>query len=257
VLLVEFVDQSVYHTLRCRPRGLDSKISLFISLRQCLNRREIAISRRAARPWKIGAAAEMMKVVAGGIHLKEQAMNEGLIEKITESFQAHGFEGASLSAISKATGLIKASLYWRFPHGKKEMAEAALRSVDQQFSQYVLQPIDEAGPIPTRLAEVANRLREFYGDGKRACLLDTLTLGGSPTAIRKHARITMEYWVSQFEKLARESGLDHRVARLAAEDAVAALEGALVLARVSGDREVFRRAVESLEARLTKPARRN
>ena len=189
--------------------------------------------------------------------MKEQAANDGLIEKITESFQAHGFEGASLLAISKATGLIKASLYWRFPDGKKEMAEAALRSVDQQFSHHILKPIDEPGPIAARLAKVAKRLREFYGDGKRACLLDTLTLGGSPPAIRKHARLTLEYWISQFEKLAREGGLDHRTARLASEDALAALEGALVLARASGDKDVFRRAVDSLEQRLTKPAIRN
>ena len=136
------------------------------------------------------------------------------------------------------------------------MAEAALRSVDQQFSHHILKPIDEAGPVATRLAKVAKRLREFYGDGKRACLLDTLTHGGSPPAIQKHARLSLEFWVSQFEKIARESGLDHSTARHAAEDAVAALEGGLVLARVSGDRDAFRRSVESLGERLTKAARR-
>ena len=196
----------------------------------------------------------MIKAEVGGVDIKEEASNNALIEKITESFQAYGFEGTSLSTISKATGLIKASLYWRFPAGKDEMAEAALRSVDQQFSHHILKPIDEAGPVANRLAAVANRLRQFYGDGKRACLLDTLTLGGSPPAIQKHAKLTLEVWVTKFEKLAR--GLDPATARLAAEDAVAALEGGLVLARVSGDRDAFRRAVESLGERLTKAARR-
>lgn len=206
---------------------------------------------------RIEATAEIIKAAVGGVDIKEEASNSALIEKkITESFQAYGFEGTSLSTISKATGLIKASLYWRFPAGKEEMAEAALRSVDQQFSHYILKPIGEAGPVATRLAKVAKRLREFYGDGKRACLLDTLTLGGSPPAIQKHARLTLEFWVSQFEKLARESGLNPATARLAAEDAVAALEGGLVLARASGDRDAFRRAVESLGRRLTKAARR-
>ena len=198
----------------------------------------------------------MIKAEVGGVDIKDEASNNALIEKITESFQAYGFEGTSLSTISKATGLIKASLYWRFPAGKGEMAEAALRSVDQQFSHHILKPIDEAGPVVNRLAEVANRLRQFYGDGKRACLLDTLTLGGSPPAIQKHAKLTLEFWVTKFEKLARESGLDLATARRAAEDAVAALEGGLVLARVSGDRDAFRRAVESLGERLTKAARR-
>jgi TetR/AcrR family transcriptional repressor of lmrAB and yxaGH operons len=198
----------------------------------------------------------MIKAVYGGGPIEEQAVDDGLMEKITEAFRAYGFEGTSLSTISKATGLIKASLYWRFPAGKEEMAEAAFRSVDQQFAHHILKPIDEAGPVATRLAKVAKRLGEFYGDGKRACLLDTLTLGGSPPAIQKHARLTLEFWVSQFEKLARESGLNPATARLAAEDAVAALEGGLVLARVSGDRDAFQRAVESLGGRLTKAARR-
>src|ERR1700732_1939881 len=171
------------------------------------------------------ATAKMLKRKSGGVDIKDEASNNALIEKITESFQAYGFEGTSLSTISKATGLIKASLYWRFPAGKDEMAEAALRSVDQQFSYHILRPIDEAGPVATRLAKVANRLREFYGDGKRACLLDTLTLGGSPPAIQRHAKLTLELWVTKFENLARESGLDPATARLAAEDAVAALEG--------------------------------
>ena len=198
----------------------------------------------------------MIKAEVGGVDIKEDASNNVFIEKITESFRAYGFEGTSLSTISKATGLIKASLYWRFPAGKDEMAEAALRSVDQQFSHHILRPIDEAGPVANRLAKVSNRLREFYGDGKRACLLDTLTLGGSPPAIQKHAKLTLEFWVTKFEKLARESRLDLATARRAAEDAVAALEGGLVLARVSGDRDAFRRAVESLGERLTKAARR-
>jgi TetR/AcrR family transcriptional repressor of lmrAB and yxaGH operons len=198
----------------------------------------------------------MIKGEVGGVDMKDEASNNALIEKIAESFRAYGFEGTSLSTISKATGLIKASLYWRFPGGKKEMAEAVLRSVDQQFSHHILKPIDQAGPVATRLAEVAHRLREFYSDGKRACLLDTLTLDGSPPAIQRHAKLTLAFWVTKFEKLASESGLDPATARLAAEDAVAALEGGLVLARVSGDRDAFRRAVGSLGERLTKAARR-
>jgi AcrR family transcriptional regulator len=75
----------------------------------------------------------MIKAEVGGVDIKDEASNNAVIEKITESFQAYGFEGTSLSTISKATGLIKASLYCRFPAGKDEMAEAALRSVDQQF----------------------------------------------------------------------------------------------------------------------------
>ncbi len=51
-----------------------------------------------------------------------------LLDRLTGVFRLHGYEGASLSRIAKATGLQRASLYFRFPGGKEEMAEAVLRS---------------------------------------------------------------------------------------------------------------------------------
>lgn len=176
---------------------------------------------------------------------------EADVDNLTQAFQKYGFDGASLARISEQTGLIKASLYWRFPSGKEAMAEAALDSVDRHFSHWILEPADASGPLQARVATIAHRLREFYADGERACLLDTLTFAGSPPAIREHAKRTLEFWISKFQQLAVEGGFNHRAARLAAEDAVAALEGGLVLARATGDTTAFKRAAKSLPRRLS------
>lgn len=48
------------------------------------------------------------------------------VSALAEVFREHGFEGASLSLLSKATGLGKGSLYNFFPGGKEEMMEAVL-----------------------------------------------------------------------------------------------------------------------------------
>ena len=45
---------------------------------------------------------------------------EQLIEIITEVFIDKGSEGATLTELSRATGLKKASLYYHYPGGKKE-----------------------------------------------------------------------------------------------------------------------------------------
>lgn len=172
--------------------------------------------------------------------------HEEVVARITEAFQAYGFDGASLAKISEATGLIKASLYWRFPSGKEAMADAALKAVGEHFAKYVLKPVDEPGPLYERIAKIAERLRQFYGNGKKECLLDTLTFAGSPPRIRKHAKRTFEFWESKFQALALESGLGAAAARRAAQDAIAGLEGGLVLARVTGDVQAFRRATDSL-----------
>ena len=62
----------------------------------------------------------------------------------------------------------------------------------------------------------------------------------------RYAKRTFEFWESKFHALALESGLGDLAARRAAQDAIAALEGGLVLARVTGDVQAFRRATDAL-----------
>ena len=49
-----------------------------------------------------------------------------MIPVVAEVFRAHGYEGATLSVITEATGLGKGSLYHFFPGGKEELAAAVL-----------------------------------------------------------------------------------------------------------------------------------
>jgi AcrR family transcriptional regulator len=150
----------------------------------------------------------------------------------------------------EATGLVKASLYHRFAGGKEEMAEAVLDHASQIFARDLLAPLSAPGEPSERLAETVARLRKFYGSGGRPCLLDTLTINGNNQGIRRRARGTMQYWADAFAAFARECGHPTATARQRAEDAIAALEGGLVLARVSGNRQPFLRALESLPERL-------
>ena len=104
---------------------------------------------------------------------------EKVIGSLISVFRNHGFEGASLSRFTEASGLIKASLYHRFPNGKEQMALAALTEVGRIFSTHVLAPVDfEEAPLQ-RLKLVANRLDEFYEGGTQACLLETLSGAGT------------------------------------------------------------------------------
>ena len=170
--------------------------------------------------------------------------------QLTDLFRTYGYEGTTLSLISEATGLVKASLYHRFPEGKQQMAGKVLDQSDQEFVGHVLEPLSHTGDPRDRIAEVGRRLMRFYGAGKLSCLLDTLTLAGDSPVVREHARRSMEAWIGAFQRVSQESGRTKEAARRRAEDAVAALEGALIVARVSGNRKPFHRAVESLPERL-------
>ena len=174
-----------------------------------------------------------------------------VLRKLTDVFRERGYEGASYAQLMAATGLVKASLYHRFPSGKEEIADAILAQTDQKFAEDVLRPAREAGQPRARARRIARRLREFYGSGTRWCLLDTLTLA-SGTKTLAHARRSMKFWVDSLACVGRDSGLPSSLARKRAEDAVAAIEGGLIVSRVVKNRQPFLRALAELPDRLTK-----
>lgn len=176
---------------------------------------------------------------------------EKVLRRLTEVFRERGYQGASYALLMAATGLVKASLYHRFPGGKEEMVDVVLSQVDREFLEYVLRPAREAGPPEKRVRQIARRLREFYRSGNGWCLLDTLTLASNIRTLR-HAKRSMEFWIESFAHVARETGMSRSRARRQAEDAVAAIEGGLIVSRVMKNRRPFLRALATLPNRLTK-----
>ena len=177
--------------------------------------------------------------------------DEDLLKRLTRVFQDHGFEGASLSRISAATGLEKASLYHRFPGGKEQMAVAVLAHVGQSFVENLLAPLRETGPLAARIRETGRRIQAFYEDGRRSCLLDTLSLRDGSPGLHESVGRTYAAWRDAFAATAREAGLDAGLARRRAEEAIMGIHGALVLARATGDTRPFVRAVARLRELLT------
>ncbi len=173
-----------------------------------------------------------------------------LYEDLAAVFRRKGYAGTSYSDIREATGLVKASLYHRFPGGKEEMVNAILRRVDKHFVDYLLAPAFAEGNAQERAEQVAERLEEFYAGGKQWCLLDTLTLAESKETM-SHARSSMEFWVQAFARIARDAGVPRAEARKRAEDGVAAIEGGLVASRVLRNQGPFLRTMAGLAERLT------
>lgn len=174
-----------------------------------------------------------------------------LLERLTAVFRRHGYDGASLSVISDATGLQRSSLYHRFPGGKEEMAAEAARALGGHFGGQVLAPLGGDEPVGVRLAAVSGALLRFYDGGGAGCLLDVLTIGSpGPATTNALAEVTRA-WIAAFAGAARQAGFAPADARRRAEDAIAAIEGGLVLARVTGDRKAFRRALQRLGPTLT------
>src|SRR5258707_12583600 len=88
-----------------------------------------------------------------------------LYEDLAAVFRRKGYAGTSYSDIREATGLVKASLYHRFPGGKEEMVNAILRRMDKHFVDYLLAPAFAEGNAQERAQKVDERVEAFYTCG--------------------------------------------------------------------------------------------
>ena len=168
-----------------------------------------------------------------------------------ELFRTYGFEGVSLKRLADATGLEKASLYYRYPGGKDEIAMAVAKDVVTWFQANVFEPLTASGSTRKRVLFVSERLREFYSGGSKACLMDVLSIPGSSDELQLALRGAMQAWVTAFAQVAKESGMGTAAARSRAEEAIVRIEGSLILARVLGDTTGFERVLKSLPDLLT------
>jgi AcrR family transcriptional regulator len=172
-----------------------------------------------------------------------------LLRHLTEIFRQSGYEGASLTALSSASGLHRASLYHRFPSGKPGMAAAVLESVEQAFADIVAPLTSESDPTAA-VEEMARRVGVFYAQGRLACVLDTMTLRGAPDDIRARAAHLATSWLTAMADVARRAGASGEDARRRARAALVRIEGSLILARVLDDPAEFQLALAELPQML-------
>ncbi|HBY59740.1 MAG TPA: TetR/AcrR family transcriptional regulator [Solibacterales bacterium] len=182
---------------------------------------------------------------------KAATSNDDLIAQIGKVFRETGYEGASLSMLSAATGLQKASLYHRFPGGKEQMATEVLLAAGTWLSENVLKPLQEPGDPAAKIQGMLKRLDEFYSGGRQACLLNMLSatrIQGGP--FTKLIQQTFKVWIETLSDVLVEAGIDKPAARRRAERAVVMLQGSLVLARGMGSEQPFRHYLKTARADL-------
>ena len=169
-----------------------------------------------------------------------------VVASLLRTFRRNGYDGASLSRLSDETGLRRASLYHHFPGGKEDMARAVVVSAGKDFQDAVLAPLQGSGTPEERVAGMAAALSAFYDGGKEACVLALMTIGEGRDALAPEVREGLQGWIDAFTAVVAEAGRPEPVARERAQNAVARVQGALVLARGLGDTAVFERTIADL-----------
>lgn len=181
----------------------------------------------------------------------KQVDNETLIRKLTQVFRDYGYEGASLTNLSKATGLKKASLYHRFPGGKEEMALEVLNRAGNWVGENIVSPLKSNIKPENKIKIMVKKLDEFYSGGNDSCLLNMLA---SPEIAKgpftTHIKEAFQLWIATLTDVLIESGIDSKESRVRAENAIAMLQGTLVISRGMNDPKPFKNFLKSLPKSL-------
>ncbi|MDQ0561712.1 AcrR family transcriptional regulator [Rhizobium mesoamericanum] len=172
------------------------------------------------------------------------------IASLAEVFREHGYEGASLALIGKATGLGKGSLYHFFPNGKEEMVQAVLAEIEQWFEDSVYSPLRDGTDADAAITAMLDETAKYFRSGRRVCLVGALAVANTRDLFAQAIRGYFVSWVDALQSALVRQGRDAEQARLLSEDAVLAIQGAIVLSRALDDPAVFQRAIDQLRGRL-------
>ena len=183
------------------------------------------------------------------------SVNDAILAALVQTFRQYGYEGASLSMLSKASGLGRSSLYHYFPKGKADMAQAALNWVLESFQQLVLAPLKQADlDSQQRLERCAQGLAEFYADGTRSCLLNLFSVGQAEILFQAQLQASTQAILQSFAEITQAEGIEPNLAQQRAEQLMIAIQGALVVSRTLGNNQTFLNVLQNLPQQLLNPA---
>jgi AcrR family transcriptional regulator len=188
-------------------------------------------------------------------------MSRGLVKKflmtkdkyiptLLQLFRLHGYDGATLSKISQATGLGKASLYHHFPGGKEEMVAVILEYLKQWFQENILTALQGEGGSQERLEKMCEQVGKLYAGGKQPCVFAILLLGSARDIFHEPVKALLKAWIAAIGEVLIQAGLEATTAQERSEDALLAIQGALILAQGLDDLTPFVRVLAQLPQQL-------
>jgi TetR/AcrR family transcriptional repressor of lmrAB and yxaGH operons len=173
-----------------------------------------------------------------------------IVARLAEVFRTHGFEGASLARIGAGTGLGKGSMYNFFPGGKEEMAQVVLAHIDAWFRTQVFAPLRTSADSAEGVAQMLDAVERYFQSGRSVCLVGVFALGHERNLFAVTICAYFAEWINALALALTHGKHAPAEARDLAEEAVGAIQGALVLARAADDPEQFMRALARVRRRL-------
>jgi TetR/AcrR family transcriptional repressor of lmrAB and yxaGH operons len=187
----------------------------------------------------------MMTVILNGAVITQAKTDprERMIESAALLFRRHGIEGTSFSEVLDHSGAPRGSIYHHFPGGKSQLAEEATRYAGDFIAAGLVMALEDDDPLAAIRAFTASWLEILRGsDFTAGCpVVAAAVEGDRMPAARAAAGAAFARWEELLSGAIERNGVPAERARSLASLVVAAIEGAIVMARA-------RRSTKPLES---------
>jgi len=161
---------------------------------------------------------------------------ENLVRAAMRLFRRQGYASTGLQQILAESGAPRGSLYHYFPNGKEALGEAAVELAGERVGE-MLRDLAERHARPRAFLRAYCRTMAGWmqeGGFRSGCPIATTLLETAPEspAITAAGQRALDGWVEIVAGVLARDGLGRREALTRAQLVVAAMEGALILARV-------------------------
>ncbi|MGY6650510.1 TetR/AcrR family transcriptional regulator [Wenyingzhuangia sp. IMCC45574] len=181
--------------------------------------------------------------------MRPQKVNDAeLLGRLMSVIRSKGYDGASLNELADASGLKKASLYHRFPGGKKDIVLAVLGYVDEWFVKRIYEvAYAENLSKEEKLDTVVENINRLYKCGLESCIVGALTLGGGLAHFTGELKIGIEGWISSFSKIGTDFGFSKEVSHQKAIQVLVKIQGSLIVSKAYGNTHPFGDALNEIK----------
>ena len=178
-------------------------------------------------------------VTTGHGRAHRKPSRQAFVEATAELLRRQGYNATGLNEIVARSGAPKGSLYFHFPGGKQELAVAAMSQAGDELRQAIgaiVMSSDDLGESLGRLIDALAAGLESSGY-EMGCPIATVTLevAASSEAVRATADAVFTSWLEVLQERLLAAGLTAADAERRALLVLAAIEGALILARARRD----------------------
>lgn len=161
---------------------------------------------------------------------------ESLVRTAMRLFRRQGYASTGLQQIVDESGAPKGSLYHYFPSGKEALGAAAIEMAGGLIRDMLVDAASKHAEPKAFLRTYAKVMAGWMEESgfRSGCPIATTLLENAPQSpvITEAGQRAIDGWIEVVAGVLSNAGTERRQARAQAQLVIAAMEGALILARV-------------------------